>query len=149
MPVTVKDIDAFLVPVGLVGGATSRQERSEGPGDTCQRRVLGLVGIDALVQPLHAGGNVARFVGGVIEDRVSSGDAQRGKREQAHKGKRWMFLIHAVADYGAGRWQLPEVRRFLPNFLLYSHLRLGKKVVLPAFHARGEIGRTGPHLSPE
>jgi hypothetical protein len=44
--------------------------------------MLVLIFVDVLIQPLHAAGDVRRFIGSVVEDRVGSGDPQRANQNQ-------------------------------------------------------------------
>ena len=46
--------------------------------------MLRLPGIDALLQVLHAAGDVRRLVGGVIENVVRGYDAQGGEQHRGH-----------------------------------------------------------------
>lgn len=136
VPVAVKDVDAFLVPVGLVGGAAAHQEWPEGHGDTGQRRVLGLVSIEALVEPLHADGNVARFVGGVVEDGVSRGNAQRGESEQAHEDEGRVLLDpRGGRQAGLRRTRILRAAMFLPQGFTVQPWRFAGRLA-----PRGEFG---------
>jgi len=122
VPVPVKHREAFLVPVGQLGGAAAYQEWSESHRDAGQRWVLGLVSIDAQVEPLHAAANVARFVHGVVEDGVSSGNTQRGESEQADEDKRAMLLDpRGGSQAGLRRRRVLRAAMLLRQFLLYNH----------------------------
>ena len=62
----------------------SQQVRPQRRRHARQRRMLRFVKVDVLVQPLHAAGDMGRLVGGVVEDRVGGGDADRRKQHQQH-----------------------------------------------------------------
>ena len=87
-----QDEHPFLVHVLGSGRTAARQVRSSGGGHARQRRMLRLVMIDALVQPLHSAGDVRRLVDGMVEDRVGRDDAQGSQRNQDERRQKRVSL---------------------------------------------------------
>ena len=83
--VAVEDERAFLVHVGGSRRPAARQVRSQGGGYARQRRMLRLVMVDALVQPLHSAGDVRRLIDSMVENRVGCHDAQGSQRNEDEK----------------------------------------------------------------
>ena len=68
----------------LMVGSRAREVRAERHHHAGQRRVLRFVLVNSLVQPLHAAGNVSRFIGSVIEHRVRDSDSYGGQQNQCN-----------------------------------------------------------------
>ncbi len=73
--------------------ADAHEVGAERSGDAGQRRVLRFPGVDALIEPFHAAGDVGGLIEGVAENGIGGYDADGAEEEEGDYEERQAMAI--------------------------------------------------------
>src|ERR1019366_3142341 len=109
------------VHIGRILAPGAQQIGAQGCGHSRQRRMLRLPLVDALVQPLHAAGDVGWFVVGVAKNAVSGDNTDGCYQDQGHGDGPAMPFQKPLAGQGHRDRSRRHRGRSTALLLLYGH----------------------------